>query len=117
VLGAVMNINRGNPAEFEVAVDSWPDFGAVLTRHSGKVLVDDCYRSMQAAFYRDVGAYRALLETPGCLPWDSAFYIIGLQDGVPTVSQDLAGTKGIEVAVSNVYFYVHPDRNSMPEPR
>lgn len=41
----------------------------------------------------------------------------GLQDGVPTVSQDIAGTKGIKVAVSNVYFYVHPDRNSMPEPR
>lgn len=42
-----------------------------------QVPVDDCYRSMQAAFYRDMGAYRALLETPGCLPWDSAFYVIG----------------------------------------
>lgn len=41
----------------------------------------------------------------------------GLQDGVVTASQDIAGTKGIEVAVSNVYFYVHPDRNAMPEPR
>ncbi|NWX05790.1 GLYL3 protein, partial [Caloenas nicobarica] len=41
VLGAVMNINRGNPAEFEVAVDSWPDFGAVLARHSGKVAMGD----------------------------------------------------------------------------
>uniref|UniRef100_A0A8D0F8I3 Glycine N-acyltransferase-like protein n=1 Tax=Strix occidentalis caurina TaxID=311401 RepID=A0A8D0F8I3_STROC len=32
VHGAVMNINRGNPGEFEVVVDSWPDFGAVLAR-------------------------------------------------------------------------------------
>ncbi|XP_064309021.1 glycine-N-acyltransferase-like protein 3 isoform X2 [Phalacrocorax carbo] len=34
VLGAVMNINRGNPGEFEVVVDSWPHFGAVLARPS-----------------------------------------------------------------------------------
>lgn len=39
--------------------------------------VDDCYRNMQGAFYRDVGAYRALLETPGCLRWDTAFHIFG----------------------------------------
>ncbi|NXV85750.1 GLYL3 protein, partial [Calonectris borealis] len=37
VYGAVLNINRGNPGEFEVAVDSWPHFGAVLARRSGEV--------------------------------------------------------------------------------
>uniref|UniRef100_A0A8V5G4V4 Glycine N-acyltransferase-like protein n=1 Tax=Melopsittacus undulatus TaxID=13146 RepID=A0A8V5G4V4_MELUD len=71
VYGAVMNINRGNPAGMEVVVDAWPEFGAVL------VPVDDCYRNTSAVFYRDVGAYRALLETPGCLRWDAAFHIIG----------------------------------------
>lgn len=39
--------------------------------------VDDSYWNLQAAFYRDVGAYRALLETPGCLRWDAAFHIFG----------------------------------------
>ncbi|NXX23016.1 GLYL3 protein, partial [Podargus strigoides] len=37
VYGAVMNINRGNPGRFVVAVDSWPDFGAVLARRSEEV--------------------------------------------------------------------------------
>ncbi|NXL39730.1 GLYL3 protein, partial [Glaucidium brasilianum] len=37
VHGAVMNINRGNPGEFEVVVDSWPEFGAVLARPSGEL--------------------------------------------------------------------------------
>ncbi|NWZ30973.1 GLYL3 protein, partial [Asarcornis scutulata] len=37
VYGAVLNINRGNPGDFEVAVDAWPDFGAVLARRSGEV--------------------------------------------------------------------------------
>uniref|UniRef100_A0A8C6Y4Q0 Glycine N-acyltransferase-like protein n=1 Tax=Naja naja TaxID=35670 RepID=A0A8C6Y4Q0_NAJNA len=32
VCGAVMHINRGNPAQHEVVVDSWPEFKAVLTR-------------------------------------------------------------------------------------
>ncbi|NXL11718.1 GLYL3 protein, partial [Mesembrinibis cayennensis] len=41
VHGAVMNINRGNPGEFEVAVDSWPHFGAVLARRSGEVAGGD----------------------------------------------------------------------------
>uniref|UniRef100_A0A8C4XT93 Glycine N-acyltransferase-like protein n=1 Tax=Falco tinnunculus TaxID=100819 RepID=A0A8C4XT93_FALTI len=93
VYGAVMNINRGNPGEFEVVVDSWPNFSAVLARRSGQMPVDDCYRSTHAAFYKDVGAYQALLETPGCLRWDTAFHVFGLQEGVATVSQAIAGTK------------------------
>ncbi|XP_054684414.1 glycine N-acyltransferase-like protein 3 [Grus americana] len=117
VHGAVMNINRGNPGELEVVVDSWPHFGAVLARRSGEMPVDDCYRNMHAAFYRDVGAYRALLETPGCLRWDTAFHIFGLQEGVATVSQAIAGTKNIELEVSEYYTYLHPDPSTLPEPR
>ncbi|NXQ70594.1 GLYL3 protein, partial [Quiscalus mexicanus] len=37
VFGAVLNINRGNPGQFEVLVDKWPEFGAVLARPSGEV--------------------------------------------------------------------------------
>ncbi|NXJ86696.1 GLYL3 protein, partial [Trogon melanurus] len=98
VHGAVMNINRGNPGEFEVAVDSWPDFGAVLARRSGEVAggdsfflggggdthdtrthsasgnnpwvapqmpLDDCYRNMHAAFYRDLTAAPLFRLDPG----------------------------------------------------
>ncbi|XP_064309017.1 glycine N-acyltransferase-like protein 3 isoform X1 [Phalacrocorax carbo] len=117
VLGAVMNINRGNPGEFEVVVDSWPHFGAVLARPSREMPVDDFYTNRNAAFYRDVGAYRALLETPGCLRWDTAFHIFGLQEGVATVSQAIAGVKGIELEVSEYYTYLHPNPSTLPEPR
>uniref|UniRef100_A0A8C6Y2P9 Glycine N-acyltransferase-like protein n=1 Tax=Naja naja TaxID=35670 RepID=A0A8C6Y2P9_NAJNA len=37
VCGAVMHINRGNPAQHEVVVDSWPEFKAVLTRPRNEV--------------------------------------------------------------------------------
>ncbi|XP_066853989.1 glycine N-acyltransferase-like protein 3 isoform X2 [Anser cygnoides] len=79
--------------------------------------VDDCYWNLQAAFYRDVGAYRALLETPGCLRWDAAFHIFGLQDGVATVSQDIAAAKGVELEVTEYYTYLHPDPSTLPEPQ
>ncbi|NWR04288.1 GLYL3 protein, partial [Paradoxornis webbianus] len=41
VFGAVLNINRGNPGNFEVLVDKWPEFGAVLARPSGEVASGD----------------------------------------------------------------------------
>ncbi|NXL16641.1 GLYL3 protein, partial [Setophaga kirtlandii] len=41
VFGAVLNINRGNPGQFEVLVDKWPEFGAVLARPSGEVASGD----------------------------------------------------------------------------
>ncbi|NWI96867.1 GLYL3 protein, partial [Pitta sordida] len=41
VYGAVLNITRGNPGQFEVLVDKWPDFGAVLARPSGEVANGD----------------------------------------------------------------------------
>ncbi|NXF91145.1 GLYL3 protein, partial [Eubucco bourcierii] len=41
VYGAVMNINRGNPGEYEVVVDSWPEFGAILARRRGEVAAGD----------------------------------------------------------------------------
>ncbi|KAM9372960.1 glycine N-acyltransferase-like protein 3 [Phaethornis superciliosus] len=117
VYGAVLNINRGNPGDFEVAVDSWPNFGAILARCRREVPVDDCYRNTQAAFYRDLGAYRELLETPGCLRWDRAFHIFGQQEGVATVSQSIAGSKGLELEISEYYTYLHPDPSTIPQPR
>ncbi|XP_064369501.1 glycine N-acyltransferase-like protein 3 isoform X2 [Dromaius novaehollandiae] len=117
VHGAVMNMNRGNPGDFEAVVDAWPDFHAVLARRRGEVPADDCYMNMHAAFYRDLGAYRALLESPGALHWDTAFHIFGLQDGVALASQAVAAAKGVELEVSQYYTYLHPNPSTMPEPR
>uniref|UniRef100_A0A7M4F0G1 Glycine N-acyltransferase-like protein n=1 Tax=Crocodylus porosus TaxID=8502 RepID=A0A7M4F0G1_CROPO len=71
VHGGLMNINRGNPGGYEVLVDSWPDFKAVLLRPRKEVVTDnsDLFSNMHAAFYRDLGAYRALLESPGAINW------------------------------------------------
>ncbi|KAM8807363.1 glycine N-acyltransferase-like protein 3 [Eudromia elegans] len=117
VYGAVMNINRGNPGDFEVVVDAWPEFGAVLARQRGEAPADDCYMNLQAAFYRDRGAYRALLESPGAVRWDAAFHTFGLQDGVVSASEAVARAKGVELEVLPFYTYLHPDLSTVPEPQ
>lgn len=45
----MLNINRGNPGQYEVLVDKWPEFGAVLARPSGEVAngdMGDCRRGV-----------------------------------------------------------------------
>ncbi|NXY11210.1 GLYL3 protein, partial [Pteruthius melanotis] len=73
VFGAVLNINRGNPGQFEVLVDKWPEFGAVLARPSGEVASGD-----NGALQREVGGdtvpwhvpsvLRAPMGAPRCRP-------------------------------------------------
>ncbi|XP_038260938.2 glycine N-acyltransferase-like protein 3 [Dermochelys coriacea] len=117
VYGAVMTINRGNPAAQEVLVDSWPKFKVVLTRPHREVASDDSdfYTNTYTVYYRDLGAYRTLLGS--AVNWGQTFRIHGLQDGVYEVSKDIAEAKGIKLDVFRYFTYFHPDPSSMPEIR
>ncbi|XP_059243206.1 glycine N-acyltransferase-like protein 3, partial [Mustela nigripes] len=79
VYGAVMNMNRGNPFQKEVVVDSWPDFKAVITRRQKEAETDnlDHYSNAYAVFYKDVRAYQHLLEEHDVINWDQVFQIQG----------------------------------------
>ncbi|KAB1261167.1 Glycine N-acyltransferase-like protein 3 [Camelus dromedarius] len=79
VYGAVMNINRGNPFQKEVVLDSWPNFKAVITRRQKEAETDnlDHYTNAYAVFYKDVRAYQQLLEEHGVINWDQVFQIQG----------------------------------------
>lgn len=61
------------------------------------------------------GAWRAVWEHRGAepLPLPSP----GLQDGVLTVSQDIASAKGIDLEVTEYYTYLHTDTSTLPEPQ
>uniref|UniRef100_K7F336 Glycine N-acyltransferase-like protein n=1 Tax=Pelodiscus sinensis TaxID=13735 RepID=K7F336_PELSI len=118
VHGAVMNINRGNPAGHEVLVDSWPQFKAVITRPCREVASDnsDFYTNMYAAF-PDLGAYQALLGSAGAINWSQTFCIYGLQDGVYKTSRDIAKDKGLQLEAYKYFTYLHPEPSTMPEIR
>nr|KAF6341276.1 glycine-N-acyltransferase like 3 [Myotis myotis] len=103
VYGAVMNINRGNPFQKEVVLDSWPDFKAVITRRQKEAETDnlDHYTNGYAVFYKDVRAYRRLLEEHDVINWDQVFHIQGLQSELYDVSKAVANSKRMDVKLSS----------------
>ncbi|XP_007425200.2 glycine N-acyltransferase-like protein 3 [Python bivittatus] len=106
-----MHINRGNPAQHEVVVDSWPEFKAVLTRPRKEVVKDnrDYYANLHAAFYREEDACRALLENKDAVDWDKAFQLQGLQDGLYQAAKVMAQARHVHL---EPYFYqaaLHPE--------
>ncbi|NXW71897.1 GLYL3 protein, partial [Hirundo rustica] len=71
VFGAVLNINRGNPGRFEVLVDKWPEFGAVLARPSGEVASGDtgnCRTGGDTVPWHVPGVLRAPMGAPRPAP-------------------------------------------------
>uniref|UniRef100_A0A8C3YI59 Glycine N-acyltransferase-like protein n=1 Tax=Catagonus wagneri TaxID=51154 RepID=A0A8C3YI59_9CETA len=103
VYGAVMNINRGNPFQKEVVLDSWPNFKAVITRRQKEAETDnlDHYTNAYAVFYKDVRAYRQLLEEQGVINWDQVFQIQGLQSELYDVSKAVADSKQLDVKLAS----------------
>ncbi|NXP94565.1 GLYL3 protein, partial [Passerina amoena] len=67
VFGAVLNINRGNPGQFEVLVDKWPEFGAMLARPSGEVASGDMEHCRRGVTRRP-GTCQACSEQPWMPP-------------------------------------------------
>ncbi|NXA01069.1 GLYL3 protein, partial [Nesospiza acunhae] len=81
VFGAVLNINRGNPGQFEVLVDKWPEFGAVLARPSGEVASGDmehCRRRGDTAPWHHCSWICGSLGTLGVLGLDLGMMGAGL---------------------------------------
>ncbi|XP_077176828.1 glycine N-acyltransferase-like protein 3 isoform X1 [Paroedura picta] len=115
VHGAVMHINRGNPAGHEVLVDSWPKFKAVLTRPRREVATDDSdfYTNMYAAFYHDHDVYRTLLQDTDAVNWAQALRVHGHQDGLYEASRDAAAAKQTQFSPSSYITYLHSDPNKM----
>ncbi|XP_025051090.1 glycine N-acyltransferase-like protein 3 [Alligator sinensis] len=119
VYGAVMNINRGNPFRKEVVVDSWPDFKAVITRRQKEKEVDDRdhYTNAYAVFYKDLQAYRELLEERDTIDWGQIFQLQGLQAGIYETSKAVAKSKQVDVKVSSFQMVIHPDPDTLPDVR
>ncbi|XP_013919651.1 PREDICTED: glycine N-acyltransferase-like protein 3 isoform X1 [Thamnophis sirtalis] len=111
VCGAVMHINRGNPAQHEVVVDSWPEFKAVLTRPQKEVVKDnrDYYANLHAAFYREEDACRTLLENKDAVDWDKAFQLQGLQDGLYQAVKVMAEARSVHMEPHFYQAMLNPD--------
>ncbi|XP_060128112.1 glycine N-acyltransferase-like protein 3 [Zootoca vivipara] len=117
--GAVMHINRRNPAQHEVVVDSWPEFKVVLTRPCKEVVKDkqDYYANFHTAFYLDVDAWRTLLENAGAIDWGKAFQLQGNHDGIYEVAKEAVAAKEVQLTVTPYFTYLNLNPDKQPEPR
>ncbi|XP_054424583.1 glycine N-acyltransferase-like protein 3 [Pteronotus mesoamericanus] len=117
VYGAVMNINRGNPFQKEVVLDSWPDFKAVITRRQKEAETDnlDHYTNAYAVFYKDVRAYQRLLEECDVINWDQVFQIQGLQSELYDVSKAVANSKQLDVKLTSFKAIRLPPLSAPPD--
>ncbi|NXT79505.1 GLYL3 protein, partial [Zapornia atra] len=99
VLGTVMTVARGNPAAHEVLVDSWPNFGVVLTRLRPEEHKDhgDYYTNQMTVYYRDEGAWRVLLGGTEAVGWTRAFQVNGMQDGLYEAVREVANDRGLRL--------------------
>ncbi|XP_026723099.1 glycine N-acyltransferase-like protein 3 [Athene cunicularia] len=116
VLGTVMTVARGNPASHEVLVDSWPHFGVVLTRLRPEENKDpkDFYTNQLTVYYRDEGAWRALLGGTEAVGWTQAFQIHGMQEGLYQAVREAADAKGLRVETYRYQALLSP---RPPQPR
>ncbi|XP_067406766.1 glycine N-acyltransferase-like protein 3 isoform X2 [Emydura macquarii macquarii] len=119
VYGAVMHVNRGNPAGQEVLVDSWPEFKFVLTRPCREMACDtgNYCANLYSAFYQEEGACRALLGSSDAVDWSQAFLIQGRQDGFCEAVWDIARGRGVDVETYHHQALLHPDPPAMPQHR
>uniref|UniRef100_A0A8D2CSN1 Glycine N-acyltransferase-like protein n=1 Tax=Sciurus vulgaris TaxID=55149 RepID=A0A8D2CSN1_SCIVU len=117
VYGAVMNINRGNPFQKEVVLDSWPDFKAVITRRQREAETDnfDHYTNAYAVFYKDVRAYQQLLEEHDVINWDQVFQIQGLQSELYDTSKVVANSKQLDIKLTSFKAVHFSPVSSLPD--
>ncbi|XP_028928117.1 glycine N-acyltransferase-like protein 3 [Ornithorhynchus anatinus] len=117
VYGAVMIINRGNPFQKEVVVDSWPDFRAVVTRRQRQAKSDDLdhYTNAYAVFYKDAGTYQEMLKDPNIFNWEQVFQIQGLQDGLYDIAKAVATSKQFETQLFSFKAVQFPDSKLIPD--
>ncbi|XP_078509129.1 glycine N-acyltransferase-like [Lissotriton helveticus] len=108
VYGSVFYINRGNPLNMEVLVDSWPDFKTVICKPRPEEMVDDTdiYRNIYFIFTMDSENLRAILRTSNVINWNQCLRIEGLQKNIDNVITSIAESKGQEVEREQALLFV-----------
>ncbi|KFZ66970.1 Glycine N-acyltransferase-like 3, partial [Podiceps cristatus] len=77
----------------------------------------DHYNNAHAVFYKELQAYRELLENTNVINWGQIFQIQGLQDGICEISRMVALSKEVDVKTSSFQMVIHSDPDTLPDVR
>ncbi|XP_069083547.1 glycine N-acyltransferase-like [Pleurodeles waltl] len=77
VYGSIFYINRGNPLNMEVLVDSWPDFKTVICKKRPAEMIDDTnfYINTYNVFTKDPENFREMLWSADVINWNQCLLI------------------------------------------
>ncbi|XP_069083967.1 glycine N-acyltransferase-like isoform X1 [Pleurodeles waltl] len=108
VYGTVFYINRGNPLNMEVLVDSWPDFKTVISKPRSMEMVNDTNlcRHIYHVFTKDAENLREILGTTDVINWNQCLQIEGLQQCLDPVITSIAESKGLELERDKALLFV-----------
>ncbi|KAM4636016.1 glycine N-acyltransferase-like [Discoglossus pictus] len=96
VYGSLISIIKGNPFQLEVIVDSWPDFGAVVTRPLNVPSTWDPYTNSYSLFLLDVSQISSVLEL---IDWKQAFEVQTMNDSLGNVLMNEASQRGVSANI------------------
>ncbi|XP_072494379.1 glycine N-acyltransferase-like protein 2 [Notamacropus eugenii] len=111
VYGSIFHINRGNPFNLEVLVDSWPDYQTVITRPQKQEMMDDkdCYTNTYQIFSKDLQKLPEILGSESVINWRQSLTIQGVQKGFNEKIRDIAASKSVYVDDVKILQYITDD--------
>ncbi|KAM8969528.1 glycine N-acyltransferase-like protein 2 [Sarcophilus harrisii] len=107
VYGSIFHINRGNPFNLEVLVDSWPEYQTVITRAPKKKMTDDMdhYTNTYHIFTKIPERLPEILESDNIINWDQILTIQGCQQGLDEKIKSIAASKAVQIDYSKRFLY------------
>ncbi|XP_078509156.1 glycine N-phenylacetyltransferase-like [Lissotriton helveticus] len=108
VYGSVFHINRGNPLNMEVLVDSWPDFKTVISKPRPEEMLDDTdfYTNTYNIFTKDPENLRLILQNSDVINWNQLLMLECLQQSLENLIVSIAETKGLELEKQQSLLFV-----------
>ncbi|XP_029430321.1 glycine N-acyltransferase-like protein 2 isoform X1 [Rhinatrema bivittatum] len=102
VYGSIYRINRGNPFNLEVVVDTWPNFNTVVSRPHESEMKDDLdnYTNSYFMFTKDPENLREMLTNTDVVNWKQVLQIQGFQSSVDKVLKDVSVSKMVKMDIA-----------------
>ncbi|XP_044537272.1 glycine N-acyltransferase-like protein 2 [Gracilinanus agilis] len=111
VFGSIFHINRGNPFNLEVLVDSWPDYQTVITRPQKQEMIDDkdYYTNTYHIFSKDLHKLPEILGSDHIINWKQSLIIQGCQNGLNEKIREAVAFKPVQLDYSKRFLYIRDD--------
>ncbi|XP_075875008.1 glycine N-acyltransferase-like protein 3 [Nelusetta ayraudi] len=112
VYGYLHGLNRNKPCKWEVVVDSWPDFKAIVCRPNPE---NQPPFQMMSFFSADEKALKKFLEGDSAVDWSSPYIIAGIDTAYGPMLKEVCSKKKVNIQQNVLVHLMHlPDSTHLP---